>query len=93
AAGLLILLDERGIACAAGSACHTAMLHPSHVLQAMGCEAEHAASTLRFSWSRGNTMEQTLRAAACVVDCVHKLRELRAGGVLGGSCSHDASVM
>lgn len=77
AAGLLILLDEQGIACSAGSACHTAALHPSHVLEAMGFDAEHARSTLRFSWSRFNTMEQTLRAAESVVACVQKMRSLR----------------
>lgn len=80
AAGLLILLDERGIACSAGSACHTAQLHPSHVLEAMGYDAEHAKSTLRFSWSRFNNMEQTLRAAEEVVACVEKMRSLGSGG-------------
>lgn len=77
AAGLLILLDERGIACSGGSACHTTALHPSHVLEAMGFDAAHARSTLRFSWSRFNTMEETMHAASEVVKCVTKLRQLR----------------
>ena len=55
AAGLLILLDQRGVCASAGSACHSAAVHPSHVLEAMGYDAEHAARTLRFSFSRFNT--------------------------------------
>jgi cysteine desulfurase len=82
AAGMLILLDEHGIACSAGSACHTAVLHPSHVLEAMGLDAEHARSTLRFSWSRFNTMEETLRAAEQVVACAKKMRSLRPPGAV-----------
>lgn len=83
APGLLILLDERGIACSAGSACHTASLHPSHVLEAMGLDARHAGSTLRFSWSRFNTVEETLKAAETVVSCARKMRELGLGTVVG----------
>lgn len=63
AAGMLILLDQRGIECSGGSACHTASLHPSHVLEAMGYDAAHASSTLRFSLSRMNTREEALTAA------------------------------
>lgn len=79
APGLLILLDERGVACSAGSACHTGALHPSHVLEAMGYDAQHANSTLRFSWSRLNTLEETQIAADLVIKSVHKMRELGAG--------------
>jgi cysteine desulfurase len=82
AAGMLILLDERGIACSAGSACHTANIHPSHVLEAMGFDAEHARSTLRFSWSRFNTPEETKRAAEEVVACAKKMKELRGAGMV-----------
>ena len=79
APGMLILLDERGVACSAGSACHTGALHPSHALEAMGLDAKHAGSTLRFSWSRLNTMEETTQAADLVIQCVHKMRDLGGG--------------
>ncbi len=78
AAGLLILLDKAGVACSAGSACHTAALHPSHVLAAMGFDAAYAASTLRFSWSRFNTMAETDQAVAAVARAVERLRAVAA---------------
>lgn len=78
AAGLLILLDKAGVACSAGSACHTGSLHPSHVLEAMGLDAVHAGSTLRFSWSRFNTTEETDTAAAAVLQAVQRLRTVAA---------------
>ncbi len=74
AAGMLILLDKAGIACSAGSACHSAALHPSHVLEAMGFDAAHAASTLRFSFSRFNTKTEAETAAHAVIDAAHKMR-------------------
>lgn len=79
AAGMLILLDDKGICCSAGSACHAAAVHPSPVLEAMGRDATHASSTLRFSFSRFNTTEEARRAADDVVATARKLRELKAG--------------
>ncbi len=79
AAGLLILLDKAGVACSAGSACHSASLHPSHVLEAMGLDTAHAGSTLRFSWSRFNTVEETDSAVEAVARAVTRMRELAAG--------------
>lgn len=76
AAGLLILLDKAGVCCSAGSACHTGALHPSSVLEAMGYDAAHAASTLRFSFSRFNAEPEVERAVAAVVAAVAKLRSL-----------------
>ncbi len=79
AAGLIILLDEREVACSAGSSCHTGDLQSSHVLMAMGCDDAHIRSTVRFSWSRMNTMEETLEAADIVIACVNKMRSLQTG--------------
>ncbi len=74
AAALLIRLDQKGLACSGGSACHTASLHPSHVLEAMGYNARHAASTLRFSLSRLNTEAEIPQAAQAIIAAVHHLR-------------------
>ncbi|MES2475458.1 MAG: aminotransferase class V-fold PLP-dependent enzyme [Verrucomicrobiota bacterium] len=81
AAGLLILLDEAGVACSAGSACMTGKQKPSHVQLAMGIPEERAKSSLRFSFSRLNTTEEAIAAAAAVVKAVEKLRRVQGGGV------------
>ena len=80
AAGMLILLDQRKLYCSAGSACHTAQLHPSPVLEAMGYDAHHAAQSLRFSFSRFNTMAEAQTAAQLVIDMALKMRSLTEGG-------------
>ncbi len=74
---MLILLDDRGVCCAAGSACHTANVHPSPVLAAMGFSAEHAASSLRFSFSRLNTEAEAEEAADHVIAVARKLQALK----------------
>ncbi len=82
AAEMLILLDERGVCCSAGSACHTADVHPSHVLEAMGFDAGHASSTLRFSFSRMNTVQEAQEAAGHVLAVARRLQAMR--GMDGG---------
>lgn len=76
AVGLLILLDKAGVCCSAGSACHTAALHSSPVLDAMGCDRQQAASTLRFSFSCYTTEDEVKQAVATVLAAVEKMRGL-----------------
>lgn len=57
---LLIELDDRGILCAAGSACSASNEEPSHVLRAMGISDADAQSSLRFSMGR-QTDEAAIR--------------------------------
>src|SRR5688500_554512 len=52
---LLMLLDARGIECSTGSACSAGVPQPSHVLLAMGCDAEQARHSLRFSFGHSST--------------------------------------
>jgi cysteine desulfurase len=52
---LLMLLDARGIECSTGSACSAGVPQPSHVLLAMGCDAEGARHSLRFTLGRTTT--------------------------------------
>ncbi|HYF74234.1 MAG TPA: cysteine desulfurase family protein [Nocardioides sp.] len=52
---LLMLLDARGIECSTGSACSAGVPQPSHVLLAMGCTAEAARHSLRFSLGHTTT--------------------------------------
>jgi cysteine desulfurase len=81
AAGLLILLDEKNIACSAGSACMTGSQRPSHVQLAMGIPEVRAKSSLRFSFSRLNTMDDAHAAADAVIAAVERLRRVQGGGV------------
>jgi cysteine desulfurase len=74
--GALILLDERGICCSAGSACTSGSVHPSHVLKAMGFSNHRARSSLRFSIGRFNTGEEVDIASAVVPEVIDKLRRL-----------------
>jgi cysteine desulfurase len=81
AAGLLILLDEAGIACSAGSACMTGKQRPSHVQLAMGISELRAKSSLRISFSRLSTMNDALAAVGAVKNAVEKLRRVQGPGV------------
>lgn len=81
AAGLLILLDEAGVACSAGSACMTGKQRPSHVQLAMGIPENRAKSSLRISFSRMNTMAEAIDASAAVKRAVEKLRRVQGPGV------------
>jgi cysteine desulfurase len=83
AAAMLIRLDQRGIACSGGSACHTGSLHPSPVLEAMGCDASSAASTLRLSLSRLTTAEDIRRAAQEILDCARHIEQQSGSKILG----------
>lgn len=75
---MLMLLDQRGICCSAGSACTTGQHEPSHVLRAMGCDDTRARGTLRFSFGRFNTMEQVRQAIEVLPEVVEKIRRVNA---------------
>jgi len=83
AAGLLILLDEYGVACSAGSACMTGKQQPSHVQKAMGFSNARANSSLRISLSIFTTQEEVDTAVAMIVKAVTKLRRVQGGGTVG----------
>jgi len=81
AAGLLILLDEAGVACSAGSACMTGKQKPSHVQLAMGIPEVRAKSSLRFGFSRLSTMDEAHAVADVLKKAVGKLRRVQGPGV------------
>ncbi|MBT8038549.1 MAG: aminotransferase class V-fold PLP-dependent enzyme [Verrucomicrobiae bacterium] len=83
AAGLLILLDEYGVQCSAGSACMTGKQQPSHVQTAMGISASQAKSSLRLSFSLFSTRAETDAAAEAVKKAVNKLRSVQGGPGVG----------
>jgi cysteine desulfurase len=54
---ILLMLDQAGIACSAGSACQSGAIDPSHVLLAMGLSKELAGASIRFTLGRSSTEE------------------------------------
>ena len=71
---LLARLDENEVYTSIGSACSSGSAVLSHVLLAMGLSEEGARSTLRFSFGKFNTTEQTERAADIVASQVNDMR-------------------
>jgi cysteine desulfurase len=75
---MLMLLDQRGICCSAGSACTTGQHEPSHVLRAMGYDDTRARGSLRFSFGRFNTVADVARALEIVPEVAEKVRRVAA---------------
>jgi cysteine desulfurase len=71
-----VALDD--IAVSSGSACATSKTTPSHVLTAIGLDAELAHASIRFGLGRWTTEEEVDYAIAKVASVVGRLRELRA---------------
>jgi rhodanese-related sulfurtransferase len=66
-AGLMAMLDYRGVAVSAGSACSTGEDKPSHVLKAIGLSDETARETIRVSLGC-NTSARDIRYTTQVVE-------------------------
>jgi cysteine desulfurase len=73
---ILLLLNKMGIAASSGSACTSGSLEPSHVMRAMDIPFTAAHGSVRFSFSRYNTMEEVERVIAAVPLIVERLRKL-----------------
>ncbi len=71
---LLIALDLAGFAVSTGSACSSGSIEPSHVLLAMGRSVPEARSSIRFSFGRDNTLDDTDRLSEMVIKTVRRLR-------------------
>jgi len=74
-ATLLYKADLQGLCIAAGSACASASVKPSHVLLAMGRTEQAAKETVRVSFGRQNTEEEAAAAAQIFVEVVKSLRK------------------
>jgi cysteine desulfurase len=68
-------MDLQGVCFAAGSACASASVKPSHVLTAMGISEERAKQSVRISLGKNNTEEELLRAVTCLKNTVETLRK------------------
>jgi cysteine desulfurase len=74
---LLMLLDARGVECSTGSACSAGVARPSHVLLAVGADADSARSSLRFTLGHTSTDADVDALLAVIGPVVERAR--RAG--------------
>ena len=74
--GESLIMGIKDLAVSSGSACTSASLEPSHVMQAMDVGDELAHSSIRFGFGRTTTAEEVDYAADQVIAAVSKLREL-----------------
>ena len=72
---LVVALDLEGIAVAAGAACASGSLEPSHVLLAMGVSPELGRGAIRFSFGLGNAPEDVDRVIDILPGVVERVRE------------------
>ncbi len=73
---ILFMLDLNGIAVSSGSACSSGSLDPSHVLLAIGVPIEIAHGSIRFSFGKENTMEETDYVVDKLKEIIQKLRAM-----------------
>lgn len=71
---LVAACDLEGVEVSTGSACTTGSVEPSHVLLAMGIDADAAAGSLRVTLGRETTRDEILRALGVIERCVGRLR-------------------
>jgi cysteine desulfurase len=71
----LLLALQPAIAVSSGSACTSAKIEPSHVLQALGLPESLAYASLRFGIGRFNTQEHIDRAAQWTIQSIRALRQ------------------
>lgn len=72
---LLLNLDMQGLAAAAGAACESGSIDPSHVLKALGFSDKDAKASLRFSFSKFNTKNEVDDALEIIQKTVIRLRD------------------
>jgi len=73
---ILMLLNKAGIAASSGSACTSGSLEPSHVMRAMDIPYTAAHGTIRFSFSRYNSMHEVDEVLKVMPSVVATLRKL-----------------
>lgn len=74
--GLVIALDQEGIAVSTGSACTSRELRPSHVLKAMGLSELQAHSSLRVSLGKHTTNQKIDYFLKALPKIIKRLRKI-----------------
>jgi cysteine desulfurase len=70
---LLMELDRAGFALSSGSACHSMVTEPSHVLKAMGVDDTLALNAIRVSFGMDNSLQDAEQLAAKLQELVDRL--------------------
>ena len=70
---LLMELDRAGFALSSGSACHSMVTEPSHVLKAMGVDDTLALNAIRVSFGMDNSLQDAEQLAAKLQELVKRL--------------------
>jgi len=73
---LNLMLDDKGIAAATGSACSSKKLKPSHVLLGIGLKPEEAHGSIRLSVGKYSTKEEVEYVSDVLPEVVKKLRNM-----------------
>ena len=76
----LLLFDSEGIAASTGSACSQGVAETSHVLLGIGLSESHARSSLRFSLSHRNELEEVEYFGDVVAGVISKARAAFSAG-------------
>ncbi len=74
--GMLLFLNNLGVAVSSGSACTSRALKSSHVLDAMGVPAELAQGSMLFSFGLDNTQEDVDYVVEKLPPIVDRLRQM-----------------
>jgi cysteine desulfurase len=70
---LLMQLDQAGFELASGSACHSQVTRPSHVLKAMGVDDAIALNAVRVSFGVDNTCQQVDQLVDTIAGLIERL--------------------
>lgn len=71
---LMLILDQKGICVSSGSACNSNNHEPSYVLKDLGVPDNYIYGTIRFSFSKYNTLEEIIETENILKETVEKLR-------------------
>ena len=71
---ILFALDLAGIAVSTGSACSSGAVTPSRVLTSMGLDEGRVKSAVRFTFGRGNTLQEVDYVTVKIKEAVERIR-------------------
>ncbi|MFA6049550.1 MAG: cysteine desulfurase NifS [Candidatus Micrarchaeia archaeon] len=74
--GLVLRLDDLGIAASTGSACSSHSLEPSHVLKGLGLAHVDAHGSLRLTLGKSTDAKAIERTVSAIKETVARLREM-----------------